>query len=297
MYLLSSEEENAGSASETSYHGKESIIAKGQKYCRASYTYTVSRKTGASSASAGGAKYLTAWSAMKTLLNRGMAWQKGRPAAFGLSEEGRRVAREIAVKEGKEDEEALEERVEQHEADSGGAEREGEARTASMTIPRSALLEQLEALETSALVASEKRKRPAKRQTTPNTAVRAPSQMGVARTAKQGQRHKANASSDVSDDEALFSSDREATESTSSALPPPRPPLAAVSNRVVKTTFVPLKLPPKTQANPITALYLPTKERPAAMSTLKLPPRTYETQPPVQSRVPSLCTEVIVIDD
>lgn len=298
MYLLSSEEESAGEGSETSYYSKEAIISKGQKYCRASYTYTVSRKAGPSSASAGGAKYLTAWSAMKTLLNRGMAWQKGRPATFGLSEDGRRVAREIAVKEGKEDEEAVEGRVEQQEAGEGGASREGEASIASTMVPRSALLEQIGMLETSTLVASEKRKTPAKRQSAPNTAIRAPSQNVSAQTAKGRQPRKANFSSDGSDDEALFSSDREAIESTSSGISLSRPPLASISNRVVTTAFVPLKLPPKTKTNPITALYLPTKERPATVkSTLKLPPRTYETQPLVRARVPSSCTEIIVIDD
>ncbi|PWN21778.1 hypothetical protein BCV69DRAFT_281708 [Microstroma glucosiphilum] len=293
MYLLSSEEGNAGGASETSYHSKESIISRGQKYCRASYTYTVSRKSGSSSASAGGAKYLTAWSAMKTLLNRGMAWQKGRPATFGLSEEGRQVAREIAVKEGKEDEEEVFE---------GGWGRQGaqvieavradESRIPSMTVPRSALLEQLEVLETSSLVTTGKRKASAKRAVAPTDSVRTPAQ-----TARSRQPSKTTASSDASDDEALFSSDKEATESTSSGPPPPRPPLASLSNRTVKTTFAPLKLPPKTKANPITALYLPTKERPRAQSTLKLPPRTYDAQPLAQTRVPSSCTEVIVIDD
>lgn len=269
LYLLSYEDDQEEEG-EASYHSKDDIILKAKKYSRASYTYSVARRPGPSNAggnnNASGAKFLTAWGGMKTLLNRGLVYQKGRPMTFGLSEEGQKVAREIATIEGKTvplDHDAEHDReaaIEQEDNDD-----QGEASA-------SVLLSQLDSVRERAVipVAPRRKKAAVSSQAPPIRRPLASRQM--------------QSSSD--DDDVFRSSDIEAGPSRNSQGAVPSKTNAPLVNPSGRPR-VELKLPEKTR---ITALYLPTKNKQA--SRLVLPERGRKVAVAVVAS-----NEPIVIDD
>lgn len=95
LYLLSVDEGVGEDVSSDAlpFFTKDALIGTAQKHCRSSYTYCPAR-------SSNGAKFLTAWNSMKILLKRELVWQEGRPITYGLSKEGWRLAKEVAVRGG-----------------------------------------------------------------------------------------------------------------------------------------------------------------------------------------------------
>lgn len=94
LFLLSRSRNGADEQSQEASFTKDEVITFASKYCRYSFTHQfASRSTG------GGGKvpkYATAWARMKTLLSKGLVWQRGRPARFSLSPDGQLVGRQIA---------------------------------------------------------------------------------------------------------------------------------------------------------------------------------------------------------
>lgn len=102
LYLLS-RDCNTTEESASLEFTKDEIISVAKKYCKSSYTYQFASRPNAASNQAPGRtapKFVTAWSTMKTLLNKGLVWQRGRPAKYTLSEVGSRSARRAAKEAG-----------------------------------------------------------------------------------------------------------------------------------------------------------------------------------------------------
>ncbi|CAO1631391.1 unnamed protein product [Parajaminaea phylloscopi] len=90
------EQAEADSTQEGASFTKDEVIALASKHCRQSFTHQFANRRGGSSGGAQVPKYATAWARMKTLLQKGLIWQRGRPARFTLSPEGNKVARQLA---------------------------------------------------------------------------------------------------------------------------------------------------------------------------------------------------------
>jgi hypothetical protein len=92
--VAESEEEGDMSVS-SHYHSKATIIHFAQPYSESKYV----PKTNPSSSHGFGGNFHSAWSAMKTLINRGYVYRRGNPACFGLSHEGWHVSQLCAARE------------------------------------------------------------------------------------------------------------------------------------------------------------------------------------------------------
>lgn len=77
------------------YYSKAATIHFAQPFSDAKYV----PKMSASSGSTFGASFHSAWSGMKTLINRGYVYRRGNPACFGLSQNGWHVAQTCASRE------------------------------------------------------------------------------------------------------------------------------------------------------------------------------------------------------
>lgn len=87
-------------STEGPHFSKEGIISVAKKYCTSSYTHSIARRTAGSSGPSKTPRFATAWATMKTLLNKGLVWQKGRPATWTLSPDGLSVANVLAQEAG-----------------------------------------------------------------------------------------------------------------------------------------------------------------------------------------------------
>lgn len=91
--------------------GKTEVIARAQPYCdsdysvpgggsRASAPSSLAHRAGGSQYSQSRRSYITAWNAMKTLIDKGYVYRSGNPPLFYLSDQGRSVAKVLAETEG-----------------------------------------------------------------------------------------------------------------------------------------------------------------------------------------------------
>ncbi|UZJ56325.1 hypothetical protein CBS101457_005645 [Exobasidium rhododendri] len=88
-------EEAANTSIEDHYYSKATVIHFAQPYSDSKYI----PKTNPTSSHGFGGNFHSAWSGMKTLINRGYVYRRGNPACFGLSHEGWHVSQTCAARE------------------------------------------------------------------------------------------------------------------------------------------------------------------------------------------------------